>query len=57
MATMLAYHKQIDKRTTMKNQNRSAAFGRPAIKLLVGGGGFNKPIVHGPPVFAVEAKP
>ena len=29
---------QIDKRTTMKNQNRSAALGRPAMKLL---GGFN----------------
>ena len=35
---MLTYHKQIDKRTTMKNQNRSAALGRPAMKLL---GGFN----------------
>ena len=31
---MLTYHKQIDKRTTMKNQNRSAALGRPAMKLL-----------------------
>ena len=36
---MLAYHKQIDKRTTMKSQNRSAALGRPAMKLLGGGGG------------------
>ena len=27
-----------EKRTTMKNQNRSAALGRPAMKLL---GGFN----------------
>ena len=35
---MLTYHKQIDKRTTMKNQNRSAALGRPAMKLLGGGG-------------------
>ena len=26
---MLTCHKQIDKRTTMKNQNRSAALGRP----------------------------
>ena len=26
---MLAYHKPIDKKTTMKNQNRSAALGRP----------------------------
>ena len=37
---MLTYHKQIDKRTTMKNQNRSAALGRPAMKLLGGGGGL-----------------
>ena len=36
---MLTYHKQIDRRTTMKNQNRSAALGRPAMKLLGGGGG------------------
>ena len=36
---MLTYHKQVDKRTTMKNQNRSAALGRPAMKLLGGGGG------------------
>ena len=31
---MLAYRKQIDKRTTMKNQNRNASLGRPAMKLL-----------------------
>ena len=31
--------KQIDKRTTMWNQNRSATLGRPAMKLLGGGGG------------------
>ena len=31
---------QIDQRTTMRNQNISAALGRPAMKLL-GGGGFN----------------
>ena len=31
---MLADHKQIDKRTTMRNQNRGAALGRPAMKLL-----------------------
>ena len=37
VATMLADNKQIDKRTT-RNQNRSAALGRPAMKLL---GGFN----------------
>ena len=36
---MLTYHKQIhvDKRTTMKNQNRSAALARPAMKLRGGG--------------------
>ena len=34
VATMLADHKQIDERTTMRNQSRSAALGRPAIKLL-----------------------
>ena len=31
---MLAHHNQFDKRTTIKNQNRSAALGRPAKKLL-----------------------
>ena len=36
---MLADNKQIDKRTTTRNQNRSAAFGRPAMILLGGGGG------------------
>ena len=36
---MLADPKQIDKRTTMKNQNRSAALGRPAMKFQGGGGG------------------
>ena len=36
---MLADHKQIDKRTAMKNQNRSASLGWPAMKLLGGGGG------------------
>ena len=39
VATMLTYHKQIFKRTTMKNQNRNAALGRSAMKLLGGGGG------------------
>ena len=34
VATMLADNKQIDKRTTMRNQNRSAALGRLAMKLL-----------------------
>ena len=36
---MLADHKQIDKRATLRNQNRSAALGRPAMKLTGGGGG------------------
>ena len=39
MVTMLADYKQMDKRVIMKNQNRSAALGWPAMKLLVGGGG------------------
>ena len=48
---MLADHIQLknnhDKRTTMKNQNRSATLERPAMKLCVcvcgggGGGGVN----------------
>ena len=42
VATMLAHQKQIDKKTTLWDQYRSAALGRPAIKLLGGrGGGFN----------------
>ena len=39
VATMLADHKQTDKRTTLRNQNLSATMGRPAMKLLGGGGG------------------
>ena len=35
---MLADHKQIDKRTTLTNQNRSAALRRPVMKLKEGGG-------------------
>ena len=35
---MLADNKQIDKRITVRNQNRSGALGRPAMKLLGGGG-------------------
>ena len=31
---MLADNKQIDERTNRRNQNRSAALGRPAMKLL-----------------------
>ena len=33
---MLADNKQIDERTNMRNQNRSAALRRPAMKLLGG---------------------
>ena len=38
---MLAYDKQIDKRRTMKTQNRNAALGRPAMIFFffLGGGG------------------
>ena len=36
---MVIKHNQIDTRTTMKNQDRSAALGRPSMKLLGGGGG------------------
>ena len=36
---MLADNKNMDKRATMRNQNSSAALGRPAMKLLGGGGG------------------
>ena len=41
VTTMLADNKQIDKRTAMRNQNRCAALGWPAMKLLCvcGGGG------------------
>ena len=49
---MLADHKQIEKRTTMKNQNRSAALGRPAINLL-GGGGLQ--LVCGRPTLALSS--
>ena len=36
---MLADHKQIDKRATVRNRNTNAALARPAMKLLGGGGG------------------
>ena len=39
VATMLADRNQTDKRTTLRNQNISAALGRPAMKLIGGGGG------------------
>ena len=34
---MLADNKQIDKRIIIRNKDRSAAFGRPTMKLLGGG--------------------
>ena len=52
---MLTYYKQIDKRTTMKNQNRNAALGRPAMKLLGGGGGGGGlQLVCGQPTLALS---
>ena len=51
---MLADHKQIDKRTTIKNQNRSAALGRPAMKSL-GGGGGGLQLVRGRPTLALSS--
>ena len=56
--TALTYHKQIDKRTTMKNQDRSAALGRPAMKLLGGGGGGGGgglQLVFGRPTLALSS--
>ena len=47
---MLTEHKQKDKRTTVRNQNSSAALGRPAIKLL--GGGLQ--LVCGRPTLALS---
>ena len=58
---MPAYHKQIDKRTTIKNQTRSAALGRPAMKLLGGcgggggGGGGWLQLVCGRPTLALSS--
>ena len=51
---MLTFHKQIDKRTTMKNQKRSAALGRPVMKLLGGGGGGGLQLVCGRPTLALS---
>ena len=50
---MLADHKQIDKRTTTRNQNKSAALGRPAMKLQGGGGGLR--LVSGRQTFSVSS--
>ena len=54
---MLADHKQIDRRTTMRNQNRSAALGRQAMKLLGGGGGSGGglQLVCGRPALALSS--
>ena len=54
---MLADHKQIDKRTTMKNQNRSAAMRWPIMKLLgVGWGGEGVlQVVCGRPALALSS--
>ena len=43
-----------DKRKTMKKQNRSAALGRPAMKLL-GGGGGGLQLVCGRPTLALSS--
>ena len=51
---MLADHKQIDKITTGKMQNRSAALERPAMKLL-GGGGEGLQLVCGRPTLALSS--
>ena len=50
---MLADHKQTDKRTTIRNQSRSAALGRAAMELLGGGGGPH--LVCGPPILALSS--
>ena len=55
VATVVADHKQIDKRTTMTNQNRSAALGRPAMKLLGGGGGGGLQLVCSRPTLAFSS--
>ena len=49
---MLADHKQVDKRRTMRNHTRSAALGGPAKKLL-GGGGLQ--LVCGGPTLALSS--
>ena len=51
---MLAYRKQIEKGTTLKNQSRSAALGRSAMKLL-GGGGGGAQLVCGRPTLALSS--
>ena len=51
---MLVDNKQIDKRTT-RNQNRSAAIRRPAMKLLGGGGGGGLQLVCGRPTLALSS--
>ena len=53
---MLTDNKQIDKKKTMRNQNRSAALERPAMKLLGegGGGGGVLQLVCGRPILALS---
>ena len=53
VATMLSDNKQIDERTNMRNQNRSAALGRPAMKPRGGGGGVQ--LVCGRPTLALSS--
>ena len=50
-----ADHKPIDKRTTMKNQNRSATLGRPAMELLREGGGGGLQLVCGRPTLSLRS--
>ena len=51
---MLADNKQTDKRTT-RNQYKSAALGRPAMKLLGGGGGAGVSASFGRPTLALSS--
>ena len=46
---------QIARRTTIKNQNRIAALGRPAIKITGGGGGGELQLVSGRPTLALSS--
>ena len=50
---MLADHKQIDKRTAMKNQNRDAAVDGQQLNYSGGGGGLQ--LVCGRPTFALSS--
>ena len=50
---MLTDNNKTDTRTTMNNQNRSAALERPSMKLLAGGGGLQ--LVCGRPTLALSS--